>query len=419
MAKYRVAVLGAGIVGLLSALETQARGHQVILVNPETPGGEAAASYGNGAWLNPGAVMPMSVPGLWKKIPGFLIDPTSPFIIRWRYLPGLLPWLMRFLKAGSSWQKVNDCAAQRIRLSAPTVELHRHWANEAGVAELVQQSGLIYVYHDRAQYLSEPREWQLRQTYGIAFSELERDELQRLEPQLSEDYRFGARIDHGAIIRDTGQYCAALGALLVKRGGILMLDRAIGFDIRAGRLQQVHLQGQSIACDRAVIAAGAWSAPLARAAGDRVPLISERGYHITLPEVTDLPQTGLMPFDGKMAVTPTLRGLRIAGQVELAALDTPPDWKRADILLGFARRMFPGRIGEKPDLKYWLGHRPSTPDGLPSIGPASACGDIIHGFGHGHSGLCQAPVSAKLIADLIDGTTPAFDPAPFAPQRFR
>lgn len=419
MTRHRVAVLGAGIIGLLSALEIQDRGHEVVLIDPHPPGDPHAASYGNGAWLSPGTVMPMSVPGLWRKVPGFLLDPDSPFVIRWRHLPGLMPWLVRFLLAGSSWAKVERCAEQRVKLCRTTVQGHLKWAAPADAAHLIRETGLIFVYRDRAEFTAEAREWALRRRFGIPFSELDSDTLHALEPALAGEYRFGARIDEGAYIHDTREYCRALAALVVKRGGRLVEDRAVGFDIHGGRLRQVRTAGGAVPCDRAVIAAGAWSAPLAKAAGDKVPLISERGYHIVLPGVTGLPNAGLMPSDGKMAVVQTADGLRVAGQVELASLDAAPNWKRADILLGFARRMFPAAIGEKPELRYWLGHRPSTPDGLPSVGRASGCADIFHAFGHGHSGLCQGPATAGLVADFIDDAKPAFDPAPFAPQRFR
>jgi len=415
-----VVVIGAGVIGLLSALEIQARGHRVTVLDPGEPGGDQSASYGNGAWLNPGAVMPISVPGLWRKIPGYLLDPASPFVIRWRHLPRLAPWLVRFVLAGSNWNKVEACAAQRYRLCADVVEGHLAFARAAGVEELVVRTGLMFIYGDRADAAPEKREWDLRRRLGVAFREVEEAELRRLEPNLAAHYRFGMRIDGGAYLKDTRAYLQALAALLRSRGGAVLKARAAGFEIARGRLVSVATDGGSIACDKAVIAAGAWSAALARAAGDRVPLVSERGYHVVLPAVKDRPVTALMPFDGKMAVTPMRDGLRVAGQVELASLQAPPDWRRTDILLGFARRMFPDSADamDGSETVRWLGHRPSTPDGLPSIGAATGCGDIVHAFGHGHTGMCQAPATARLVAAAVDGTAPPFRSDAFAPQRF-
>jgi D-amino-acid dehydrogenase len=175
-----------------------------------------------------------------------------------------------------------------------------------------------------------------------------------------------------------------------------------------------------IAADRAVIAAGAWSHVLAAAAGDRVPLETERGYHAIITDPGIAPRYPIMPSDGKMACVMTPQGLRLAGQVELAGLDAAPNWRRAEVLRDFARRVFPELPTDLPAerVKVWMGHRPSTPDGLPCIGPASGCPDIMHAFGHGHVGLTAGAATARLVADLISGRRPTIDVTPYAAQRF-
>ncbi|MEN5081649.1 FAD-binding oxidoreductase [Bosea sp. TWI1241] len=419
-APSRIAVIGAGIVGLTAALELRRSGHEVVLLEPEEAGGRQAASYGNGCWLNPGAIFPISLPGLWRDVPGFLLDPTGPFVIRWRDLPGIVPWLVRFVLAGRNWSLVERCATARFALCRTAVDEHAALAAQAGVPELLRRQGLMFVYRDRAEFLVEERVWRMREAFGVAFSEIGEDELRRIQPQLGPGYRFGARIDDGAQVFDPGAYCRALLHLAIARGVGHVATRATGFVREGARLRAVRTAQGDIACDKAVIAAGIGSARLAREAGDAVPLISERGYHVVVPNPGfDVP-TGLMPSDGKMAVVSTAQGLRVAGQVELAAVETAPDWRRAEILLGYAKRMFPAlapRI-EAGTVDRWMGHRPSTPDGLPCIGPSSASPDIFHCFGHAHTGLIQAPSSARLLAALVDGRTPPFDPAPYAARRF-
>lgn len=252
-----VAVIGAGIIGMLSALQIQARGYKVILVDAGPAGGAQSASYGNGAWLNPGAIMPISVPGLWKKIPGYLLDRDGPFVIRWRNLPGLLPWLARFVRAGSTWDKIERCAAVRYRLCASSVDGHAAYAQAAGVGDLVRRTGLIFVYRDRGDVAAEAREWDLRRRFGIAFSELDAAQLRRLEPGLDPRYGFGMRIDAGAYIKDTRLYLEALAVLLRERGGEILQQRVHGLDIASGRLHGLRTSGGDIACGKAVIAAGA------------------------------------------------------------------------------------------------------------------------------------------------------------------
>ncbi|MFN7001667.1 MAG: NAD(P)/FAD-dependent oxidoreductase, partial [Elioraea tepidiphila] len=196
-------------------------------------------------------------------------------------------------------------------------------------------------------------------------------------------YRFAVLVEEGGHCRDPGAYVAALVALAERQGMRRLRARATGFRIEGGRLRAVLTDQGELAADRAVIAAGARSAPLACAAGDRVPLESERGYHAVIEGAEVGPRTPMMPSDGKMAVTMTEAGLRCAGQVEIAGLEAAPNWKRAEILRDHLLRSFPGlpRDLDPARVKLWMGHRPSTPDGLPVIGPASGCAEVIHCFG--------------------------------------
>jgi D-amino-acid dehydrogenase len=238
---------------------------------------------------------------------------------------------------------------------------------------------------------------------------------------------------------DPGAYVAALVRQAEAEGARVVRARATGFVFEGARLAAVRTDQGEVACGRAVIAAGIASAALARQLGDRIPLASERGYHVVLAKAPVRLSLPVMPSDGKMAMTPTRGGLRVAGQVELAAVSAAPDWRRAELLARFARRMFPALSGDAgaeagadagagaggiagveaaSPTSRWLGHRPSTPDGLPVIGPSLAHPDVLHAFGHGHVGLAAAPATAELVADLLAGRSPAIDPQPYRPGRF-
>ena len=395
-----IAVIGAGIVGLGAALELQRSGHRVVIIEPDQPGGRQAASYGNGSWLNPGAVMPISTPGLWRRVPGFLMNPAGPFMIRWGDLPRIAPWLLKFVMAGRTWAQIEACAVSRYALCRDSVPGHTGWAEEAGCPALIRHNGLMFVYRSRDEFLGEAREWDIRRRFGVRFSEIDETELRQIQPELGPSYRFGARIDDGAQVSDTGAYCAALADLAVSRGATRIVGRAARLSFASGRLQAVETSQGPVACDRAVIAAGIGSGDLARQAGDNVPMVSERGYHAVIPAPGfDVP-VGLMPYDGKMAVISTPAGLRIAGQVELAAVDAAPNWQRADILVGYLRAMFPDLAArvDPATIDKWMGHRPSTPDGLPVIGPASGCADVFHAFGHGPYRVGAGPGKFAAIA---------------------
>jgi D-amino-acid dehydrogenase len=417
----RVVVIGGGVVGLAAAIELLRDGHAVTIIEPGTPGGKQAASYGNGTLLNPSSVIPMSAPGMWKKVPGYLMDPLGPLAIRWSYLPRLLPWLNRFLRAGSTAGKVAATARALAPLLADAPALHRKLAEEAGVGDLITRQGVLFVFPDRAAFQAEALSWRIRRDNGIKWLELDEDELRQREPSLDRRYRFAVVVEENGQCRDPGNYVAALARHAVALGAEIRQTAATGFRIEAGVLRAVTTQGSEVPCDKAVVAAGAHSKQLAEAAGDRVFLETERGYHVTISDPGVEPRYPLMPSDGKMACAMTPGGLRLAGQVELAGLDAAPNWQRAEVLLNFARKVFPTLPVDLPPerISLWMGHRPSTPDGLPVLGPASGCRDVVHAFGHGHVGLTAAAMSGKVVADLVAGRSPRFDLTPYAATRFR
>jgi len=418
-------VIGAGIVGACTALELLRSGHRVTIIDSGLPGGEQAASYGNGCWLSPMSVIPPAGPGTWRKVPGYLADPLGPLAIRWSYLPRVLPWLVRYLAAGWTEARVARTAVALRALLQGAPALHAALADAAGVGSLIERRGLMYIYPSRAEFAAEAMAWRIRAQVGVRWVELSAEELRQREPGLDRRYGFGALVEEGGHCRDPGSYVAALVALAETEGAKRVVARATGFRIADGRLRAVRTDSGEVAADRAVISAGAHSKTLAAAAGDDLPLETERGYHAMIEAVPGEPLAGprtpLMPSDGKMSITMTDRGLRCAGQVEIAGLAAAPNWQRAAILRDHLLGAFPGLPRDLPAerVKFWMGHRPSMPDGLPCLGPASGTPDIIHAFGHGHVGLVAGPRTARLVARMLDGGPPEIDLAPYDPRRFR
>ena len=415
----RIAVIGAGIVGAATAWELIKVGHAVTLIEPDETGGPQAASYGNGAWISPASIIPMSMPGLWRKVPGYLLDPSGPLVLRWTALPSLAPWLLRFLAAGWTGQKVEHTAGVLASILGDGPQRHALLAEEIGRPDLIRRTGLLYAYRDREAFEEEGLAWRLRKDNGLQWRELESEELRRREPDLSPGYRFGVLVEDGAYCADPGAYVAAIVQAVCARGGVLVRAHADGFVLANGRLKAVTTDRGQVDCDRAVICGGIRSKALARAAGDRVMLVSERGYHGVIASPQAGPRFPIMPSDGRMANTPTAAGLRLAGQVELTHVDAEPDWSRVEILVQHALKTYPA-LGPRERLKVerWMGHRPSTPDGRPVIGASSVSPDIFHAFGHGHVGLASGPITGRIIADLVAGKDAPVDIRPFAVSRF-
>jgi D-amino-acid dehydrogenase len=416
-----VVVIGAGIVGAACAVELLRDGHRVTIVEPDSPGDVQAASYGNGTLLNPSSVIPMSAPGIWRKVPGYLADPLGPLTIRWSYLPKLLPWLWRFLRAGATEARVAATARALRPLLADAPERHRKLAEAAGVGELISRQGILCVFPDRAAFEAEALSWRIRRENGVRWLELSADELRQREPSLDRRYTFALLLEDNGQCHDPGAYVGALARHAQSLGAAWQRARATGFRIEAGKLRAVRTEGGEIACDKAVIAAGAYSKQLAAAVGDPVPLETERGYHVVIENPEAQPRLPIMPSDGKMACVMTPQGLRLAGQVELAGLTAAPNWRRADVLRDYARKVFPALPENLPAerVKVWMGHRPSIADGLPCIGAASGCADVVHAFGHGHIGLTAGAATGRLVADIVSGKRPEIDPAPYSATRFR
>jgi len=417
-----VAVIGAGIEGAASAAELLRAGHRVTLIEPGPPGGDQAASFGNAGWLSSHSVLPPSAPGLWKKVPGFLADPLGPLAIRWGRLPAALPWLLRYLAAGSTEAKLLRIAQALRPLLKDSPVLHGALAREAGVPELIEHKGLMNAWHSRAGFEAEAMGWRIRRQVGIAWTELEGEALHAAEPELDPAYTFAVVTEEAGRCLAPGRYVAALVDHARRNGAALRKASATGFRVEGGRLRAVTLDdGAEQECDAAVIGCGARSAPLAAQLGDAVPLESERGYHVMLHGANVGPRRSIGLGPAKMVVNPMADGLRAAGQVEIAGLDAAPEPERARILLGHLLKAFPDLPDPYPAdrITTWMGHRPSTPDGLPVIAPATRCADVVHAFGHGHVGLVAGARTGRIVAQLLSGRPAEIDIAPFSPARFR
>jgi D-amino-acid dehydrogenase len=418
--RRHVIVIGLGAVGCATAIEAVRAGMRVTVVEPEPAGGPHATSYGNAGWLSSHSVIPPALPGAWRKVPGWLADPSGPLAVRWSYLPKALPWLLRYLASGWTETRVQRTAdALRLMLSDGPA-LHRQLAAEAGVPHLIEQRGLLHAYRSREEFEADALAWRVRARTGVRWEEWNAATLRMREPDLDPRYTLGIFVGEAGSCCDPGAYVAALARHAQALGATLVRTRATGFRVERGRLRAVLTELGEIECDAAAICAGIRSAELAASVGSVVPLESERGYHVQVAGAKRGPRTPVMVADGKLIVHWMDSGLRAAGQVEIAGLAAPPDWRRAGILYRHLQTMVDGlpRTSDDPSVQRWLGHRPSMPDGLPCIGPSAATPDVVLAFGHGHVGLGGSARTGRWTAQMLaglpqDSTLSAFSPARF------
>lgn len=413
----RICIVGAGAVGAATALWLQRDGHEVVLVDRAPPG--EGSSFGNAGCLNGSSVVPMSLPGTLSSVPRWLLDPLGPLSVRWRYLPILAPWLWRFVRAGQR-DRVREIAAALRQLTEPTVPLMRELARQAGVPDLIQHQGHLYAYRSEKALDADGFSWDLRKANGVEIERLGADELRQFDPALSREFAAGLLVNENGHTSNPHRLVNALVNEVLRGGGSLIRANV---DAVVPRTDGVCLGTDvgEIEADAVVVAAGAHSRALARGLGDRIPLDTERGYHLMIEGENAGPRIPTTDASGRFVVTPMEGGLRLAGTVELAGYDAQPDWRRAHMLLRQGREMLPGIAEGYPSerIKTWMGFRPSMPDSMPVIGRARRCPNVFYAFGHGHIGMTCAPMTGKVVAELVGGRPSSIDITPFRADRFR
>ena len=409
-APRHVAVVGAGIVGVSTAIWLLRDGHRVTLIDRGPPG--EGTSFGNAGLLASAAVVPVTVPGILRKAPGMLLDPMQPLFLRWSYLPRLLPWLVRYLRHATDADTRRIAEAQAALIGDSLAD-HQALAEGTGAEAFVRPSDYLYLYESRAGYEADAYGWGIRRANGFTWDELGAEALAAHDPALR---GFAARLpDHG-YISDPGRYVKALAAHAVARGAQFLRAEVTDIIRDGGRVTGLRAEGEALACDAVVLAAGAWSRGLTAGLGLDVPLETERGYHIELWDPSMTPRGPTMVSAGKFVMTPMEGRLRLAGIVELGGLDAPPSRAPFRLLEANLARLFPGLTWrEKTE---WMGHRPATPDSLPVIGPVPGAAGAYLGYGHQHVGLTGGPKTGRLLAQMIAGRAPNIDMTPYAPARF-
>lgn len=407
-------VIGTGIVGVCSAAWLQRDGHTVTFISREPPG--ETCSFGNAGSLSPSACLPVGMPGMWKQVPGWLRDPDGPLTIHPAHLPFVAGWLLRFL-GHSRPQEVIRIATALRGLLAPIFDSYAPLLAHAHAEDLVRRSGCLYVYSSEHS----ARRWQwgmnLRRQLGVQMDDVDRDALEALEPDLKGRFRFGLLAPENGSTLDPSRLVKALHEQCIADGASQVDDEVLGFEQHHDTVRGVRLKsGRRIACDGVVVAGGAWSHQLASQLGLRVPLETQRGYHVTVQSNNLQLRHTVMAPEYNLMVNPMAMGLRMAGSVEFAGLRRPPNMRRAQVLLRKGQEMFPHLDTSRHTT--WMGHRPCLPDSLPVIGRVPRLANAWLAFGHGHVGMCGGASTGREIAHLVAGRPTQVDLTPFRPDRF-
>ncbi len=410
----RIAIVGAGIVGLAAAHDLLDKGHEVTLVDPGN--NQQRPTNGNAGWIAHTDVMPLASPKAWRNLPRWLMDPLGPLTIRPSYLPTLAPWLMRFVLASSPARIASSITAIRA-INEHALPAWKARLSALGLEGHLREKGILSVWRDHNHFLHAEDIIARQRTFGISVEILDPRGLADLEPALR-SVEAAVLYPDACHVSDPAVLASELLRLAVERGAVQVAGKALAIQSQS---DAVHISTdgpvKSVAADRVLISAGVWSRTLAGQLGDKIPLDTERGYNATYAKGAFGLNRPVM-FEGEGFVASTLdTGDRVGGAVEFAGTQAPPNHERTSAMITRLKRFLP-HLDETQPAKRWMGFRPSIPDSLPVIGLAGRDKRVVYAFGHGHYGLTQAAITSRLVAELIHGAPTSIDVAPFSPQRF-
>ena len=410
--KKKIVIVGAGIIGISSALNLVRRGCDVTIIEKEIDG--ESASIGNASWLSSPSITPVLTPGAIFKVPKMLFSRDGPLFLKFPGIIKIIPWLLKYLNY-SSKEKVNYISRHLNPLLANSVYEHKKLAQGTNALQWIKESPFVYIYKNKTDYINDSFTWNIRNKYGFKLIEIEKNELKKLVPELSDEYTFAIKIDGQGYISNSKNYLSDLVEGFKKLGGNIIQDEVI--DILSNeRKINIKTEKNEILCDGVVIAAGIYSDKLSKKFGANVPLQSERGYHLELSGTNVKLNFPIMNGYLKLAIAPRPNGIRFAGLVEFGSLKSSPNKKAYDLLMRNAQSIFPGITYQNK--KEWSGHRPATIDSLPLIGQSSKDDKVFFAYGHHHIGLTAGPKTGELISKTILRDNDLIDLSPYKSDRY-
>jgi D-amino-acid dehydrogenase len=413
MKQKKIVVIGAGIVGVSTAIWLQRDGHKVVLIDREGPA--AGASLGNGGVLVPSGIIPVNSPGLISNAPGMLMRSDSPLFIHWPYLPKMLPWLMRYLSRSNAADARQTAQALRPLLHDSVCQ-HIELAKGTGAEKWIKPCDYVFVYDNRAAFEKNAFAWDVRRELGIDWDVMNSDEFECYDAEFGHIGEYALRLPDHARIADPGMYVTELAQHFQQQGGELIIAGVEDIKLSGAVVQAVKTDQGLVDCEAAVVTAGVCSKPLLQKLGLRIPMESERGYHIDLINPSAMPKSAMMVASGKFVITPMEGRIRCAGIVEFGGLEASANKAPLDFLKKSIHQTCPKL--EYDAVEEWMGHRPAPADSIPFIGNVPKAPNVYAAFGHHHVGLTGGAKTGRLIADMIAGRNLGIDMQPYETSRF-
>jgi len=409
--KLKVGIVGAGIQGISNALFLQKKGFEVTIFDKDEPG-SPAASYGNAGHFSPYACVLMNRPDVLTDVPSMLLSSTGPLALKWNYVPKMIPWFLKFIR-NCTTKRMMHTAKNMHQILDLALPAYDELFDEIDLEGLVEKKGILYIWNDQS-LKSRDLEIRVRNELGVDQQVVTPKEIHDLEPHLKPFYHGGVYYQYGRHARNPKRILLKLFDLFLKKGGKFLKINVqdINFD---NEKPVIKTEVQRFIFDKLVIACGAFSKRLTDNLDEKIPLDTERGYHVHFKDCDHLLSRPVIFSNRGFGITPMEQGLRVVGTVEFGGLKNPPSKGRIKNLIDNAKYMLDD-LPEHQD--EWMGFRPSLPDFLPVIGPSKNHKNVFYSFGHHHLGWTLGPISGKIIAGMIAEENTNLDLKPYSSLRF-
>ena len=409
--KLKIGIVGVGIQGISNALFLQKKGFKVSIFDRDEPG-SPAASYGNAGHFSPYASVPINRPDVLTDVPAMLLSSTGPLALKWNYVPKMIPWFLQFIR-NCTTKKMMHTAKNMHQILDLALPAYDELFDEIELGGLVEKKGILYIWNDQS-LKSRELEINVRNELGVDQQVVTPKEIHDLEPNIKPIYHGGVYYQHGRHARNPKKILLKLYDLFLKKGGkfLKMNVKDINFD---DEKPVIISETQRFLFDKIVIACGSFSKKLTDNLDEKIPLDTERGYHVHFKDCDHLLSRPVIFQNRGFGITPMEQGLRVVGTVEFGGLDNPLSKARVKNLINNAKYMM-GDLPEHED--EWLGFRPTLPDYLPVIGPSKKHKNVFYCFGHHHLGWTLGPISGKIISGMIAEENTNLDLKPYSSLRF-
>ena len=410
-----VGIIGSGIQGVCTGLQLIKKGIPVTIFDRQDPLSQdfKPASYGNAGHFSPYAVLQLNRPDILFDVPKMLFSSYGPLALKWNYVPKMLNWFFHYFK-NCNKKSMMHTAKNMHQILSLSNDAYEEIFQEIDTKGLVEKKGIIYIWTNK-NLKSRNLEIKVRDELGIKQKLLSQKEVLELEPNLNPVFDAGVIFEYAMHARDPHGILKQIFKLFLNKGGNFIQTNIKSIKQSKKDETIIRSENHEYKFEKSVIASGAFSKQFTDQLEEKIPLDTERGYHVHFKGQEKLISRPVIFLDRGFGMTPMNQGLRAVGTVELGGIKNPLSKKRIEYVTRCAKELLP-QLGSHED--EWLGFRPTLPDFLPILGPSLKNKNIIYAFGHHHLGWTLGAITGKIVSGIVAGEKTNLDLSPYSSKRF-